>query len=377
MKNIEMNKILAEKTKGMDVLEQKKIATQIKPFELSTPDWQYIQSQFTNNIREIWARLIKLDYNDVIVELIQTINTAPKPTQATLTKDIPLEQPDVVKPIQDQYFVAKGIDSTVPKYLRTKENVLNRHLTKSHCLILIKDTWDAKLLYEQQSSVKIHISDFFYLYLKKRFFTQQAICEWGYNLTEALKVYQKSSVDCYMFYNILFGINDESLYYDFQKNIEALKSAIVRMDLNVHFQKKLDWLELSEFMECINELYPDKARKQIKLLEKALTEDIIGDKVNYQFLFKSEGESIFFETLKEQAKDERLQYIKEIDEGFKRISGGETITVFEALKFFREKDFAKKSNEVDELVARCFNLTVAEMKPKSTISKKDFLEVLY
>ena len=58
----------------------------------------------------------------------------------------------------------------------------------------------------QQKGISISLAEFLFVYLKKRFGTQDAIAEWGYNLHFASKSFVEESVDCRLFYGILSGI---------------------------------------------------------------------------------------------------------------------------------------------------------------------------
>lgn len=196
-----------------------------KHYQSQTPDWDYIQSQFTKSIREYCTMTKDLDYNDTIITLIRELARPRlvKAMQPSIQKEVnandtipKIEEREKVEP--DQYFLPKGMLSTVPKYLQysqltsTKNKVLNRKLSKANVLMLIKDIWQAKLLYEANNpKVSIAVTqtnkaaEFLYLYLKKRFGNQDQICEWGYNLTEACQKYRDSSVDCALFTDILNG----------------------------------------------------------------------------------------------------------------------------------------------------------------------------
>jgi hypothetical protein len=215
------------------------------------------------------------------------------------------------------------------------------------------------------------------LYLKKRFGTQELICEWGYNLTEAMKVYRGSSVDIAVFLGVLDNYTDESVYYDFRWNIEKLKSSVSRMDLEVHGQKKLDFLEVDEFMRALCRIFPYKSRKQLAYLERSLIEDSIGEKVTYPLLFKGEAESQFFELFKEQELESRHEFIKDIEEGLRRIPS-DSISVADALKLIKSKDPDKDQPAIELLLLRAFELSAVEnLKPKLVLSKKLFMEVAY
>jgi hypothetical protein len=100
----------------------------------------------------------QLDYNDAIVDLIRELNTSNASGQhETKARNDNVQNDELLKPnIQkpkrsDEYFNPKGLDSLIPKYLRTKNKVLNRFLSKKQCLLLIFDIWEAKILNDRTS----------------------------------------------------------------------------------------------------------------------------------------------------------------------------------------------------------------------------------
>ena len=64
----------------------------------------------------------------------------------------------IEKKVEDDYFTGKGLQLSIPKYLRTKHKVLNRHLSKHNTLLLINDTWDAKAVYEATNGLSITVN---------------------------------------------------------------------------------------------------------------------------------------------------------------------------------------------------------------------------
>jgi hypothetical protein len=76
--------------------------------------------------------------------------------------ELPPQPKSLITPIQkkaeDDYFTGKGLQLSIPKYLRTKYKVLNRHLSKHNTLLLINDTWDAKAVYEATNGLSITVN---------------------------------------------------------------------------------------------------------------------------------------------------------------------------------------------------------------------------
>jgi hypothetical protein len=111
--------------------------------------------------------------------------------------------------IEDKIHLGLGMSADVPKHLRYKGKVPKRKLSRNDCYLLINEIWSAKAMYNnnnQQKGISISLAEFLFVYLKKRFGTQDAIAEWGYNLHFASKSFVDESVDCRLFYGILSGI---------------------------------------------------------------------------------------------------------------------------------------------------------------------------
>ncbi|KAJ3319020.1 Translin-associated factor X-interacting protein 1 [Boothiomyces sp. JEL0866] len=337
-----------------------------KSLNSQLPDWEYIQSQFSSNIKDYWILARDMDYNDTIIKLIRELQKT-KPTVKSDIHQSGAEHASVESHavhVVDQYFPPKGTDSSIPKYLRSKTKVLNRHLTKENCLLLIKDIWEAKTL-----------DEFFYLYLKKRFGNQDIICEWGYNLTEACQKFKDTSADCQMFMNILNGELYESSYYMLRSTIERLKNLLYQNDMDINENNAKGYLDRSVVMKALNQFWPNKSKQQLYLLEQALINDQPGANVIYRFLFETESESTFTETVKAQHLQNRVDYLLELENTLKRISRDENLSAFEATKVINEFDSTKKAEDVDKLIALGFNIKLADLKPRLMVSKKKFTEV--
>ncbi|KAJ3275725.1 Translin-associated factor X-interacting protein 1 [Terramyces sp. JEL0728] len=370
-----------EKRMMYDELEKNyKNAKQAASKVLNTqlPDWEYIQSQFSSNIKDYWQMAKNMDYNDAIIKFIRELQkNKPKvkveehqSTAEPVTVETPAPQ------IMDQYFPAKGTDSSIPKYLRSKTKVLNRHLTKENCLLLIKDIWEAKTLHD--ATVKqTTLDEFFYLYLKKRFGNQDIICEWGYNLIETCQKSKENSPDCQMFLQVLSGDLHESSYSTLRSTIEKLKTLFYQNDMDTNDNNAKGFLDRGAVMKALNQFWPAKSKQQLYLLEQALINDQPGTNVIYRFLFETESESNFIELVKSQHLQNRLDYLLELENAMKRISRDDNLSVFEATKLFNELDSTKKPGEVDKLMGIGFGIKPADLKPRLMIPKKKFIEVIY
>jgi hypothetical protein len=354
--------------------------------ELRQPDWEYIQSQFSISVREYYMQCKGLDYNDSVVTLIQELVRLKSAKTDSMGEDSATlgdsSQPQShgyagsSATYVDQYFAGKGIGPSIPKYLRTKSKILNRRLTKGQTLLLIRDIWDAKLMYEAKNP-QITLSEFLFLYLKKRFGNQDLICEWGYNLTDALQKHRDSSVDCRLFHDVLNDKMDESIHRDLRTVISNLRDDFYKMDVEVHLGHAKGYLDKNETSAVLSRFFRSKSKKQLNTLQETIALDQPGIHVLYKFMFESEGDSTFLETVKQQEMEDRQEYIKEIEESLKKLSRDETLSVFEATRMLKEKEPTKTSVEIEELLSRAFACDSSELKPKLLILKKEFLNVSF
>jgi DNA repair exonuclease SbcCD ATPase subunit len=351
--------------------------------ELKQPDWEYIQSQFSLSVREYYMQCKGLDYNDSIVTLIQELIRI-KSAKSDSVQDDSADSGGSLHPqtssygasapYVDQYFAGKGIGASIPKYLRTKSKILNRRLTKSQTLLLIRDVWDAKLMYEAKNP-KMALGEFLFMYLKKRFGNQDLICEWGYNMTDALQKHRDSSVDCRLFHDVLNDKMDESIHQNLRTVISNLRDEFYKMDVEVHFGHAKGYLDKNETSTVLAKFFRTKPKKLLNTLQETIALDQPGIHILYKFMFESEGDSTFLETVKQQEMEDRQEYIKEIEEALKKLSRDETLSVFEATRMLKEKEPNKTNDEIDEYLSRAFACEVSELKPKVLISKKEFLNV--
>ncbi|KAJ3368846.1 Translin-associated factor X-interacting protein 1 [Kappamyces sp. JEL0680] len=359
----------------------KETRQQIQKSKLSAlPDWEYIQGQFTPSIKPYWDLCKKMDYNDAIVTLVRELLKKPKSAssgsaQPTGEDPQPLPNGATGRTSDDEYFAGKGIHAAIPKFLRTKQKVLNRKLSRQSTLLLVKDVWEAKLVYDAaQVGTVTSLPDFLYLYLKKRFGNQEVLCEWGYNLQDACNRYKDMSVDCMYFGLVLSQELDESVFRHLKLLVERLKNEVYRWDVTSNFGKSKGFLDKTEFAGFLAQYYPAKSQKQLAALVEALGSDQPGDVVIYRFLFEAEGDSAFLECLKKQILEDRLEYIRKLEEGIRKMSRDDTMSVFEASRILKEKDPSKSKLELDAYIARGFRCKVEDLIPKKVVSKKDFLK---
>nr|KAJ3421506.1 Translin-associated factor X-interacting protein 1 [Polyrhizophydium stewartii] len=399
MRKLEDEALQAAQARGKLEQKIKDVEAQLKHSqEERFPDWEYIQSGFGSSIREFWNLAKGLDYNETIAtlirELVKARSAAPvakteAPTESAAL--IPSKQRD--EDLEVQYFVGQGLGSNVPKFLRFKGKVINRRLTKRNCLQLIRDTWEAKAVFD--ASPKNHgkrtkLADFLFLYLKKRFGAQEIIAEWGYNIMDACKRHGFQSPDCQLFYDILNDGVEEEVYHRVQLCIERLKNVFYRLDLHIHDGKARGFVPRAELMIALKKFWPSKSDQQREMLEndclsrrenltidaQALDSDQPGSSITYRWLFESEGESIFLDVVREQEIEQRTQYIQGLQKLFDAFSKDPSLTVSDAAKILAQFDPDKRKADLDEYLARGFDQPAELLKPKTMIAKDQFLKNL-
>ena len=120
------------------------------------------------------------------------------------------------------YFVGRGVDPEIPKFLRFNGRVRNRHMSKADIERIVKIVWIRK----EQSRNKDHLSDFFHTYLQDEFGPSQTIiAEQAYNIVHALERYSHDA-DCDMFLKILMGELPEQSFVDQQLLLQHLQVRI-------------------------------------------------------------------------------------------------------------------------------------------------------
>ena len=123
------------------------------------------------------------------------------------------------------YFVGKGVDPEIPRFLRFNGRIRNRHLSKAEIERIVKIVWIRK----EQSRNKDHLSDFFHDYLQDEFGPSQTIvAEQAYNIVHSLERYNHDA-DCDMFLKILMGELPEQAFVDQQLLLQHLQVSYNRI----------------------------------------------------------------------------------------------------------------------------------------------------
>ena len=69
-----------------------------------------------------------------------------------------LPRDENLAPTDPKYFIGLGLSSDLPKYLRYKGKIPNRHISRRDLRALIRDTWEQKAVYDALPARKGQIS---------------------------------------------------------------------------------------------------------------------------------------------------------------------------------------------------------------------------
>ncbi|KAJ3101765.1 Translin-associated factor X-interacting protein 1 [Phlyctochytrium planicorne] len=360
------------------------------------PNWEYIAFNCPGPVHE-WGVLCRgMDFNDTIVVLVRqlllvSISFMPSPTLKYAhetqmksgkggkgdqhAKD---EKEERTTSSDTKFFVGLGIGTEVPKFLRYKGKIPNRKLAKKDCIQLVNDTWKAKTLHEmsQKKQIKISLAEFLFMFLKKRFGSQEVIAEWGYNLLFATQRHGFQSVQCQLFHDTITGALDESVYHHQQAMIELLKGAFQKFDNIKHEGKPRGIVSKPEAIKVLEEFWPWKSKEQVNQLISALEADQPGEMITYHWLFHADTDSLFLEVVREQYMEERDLYIKELQEKVRTITKDARVSATDILRCLSTHDPHKLRKDMDGYLARGFSMALEAIKPRSMIMLDSFLKSL-
>ncbi|KAJ3216775.1 Translin-associated factor X-interacting protein 1 [Dinochytrium kinnereticum] len=341
------------------------------------PDWEYIAYNCPGPIHE-WGVLCRgMDFNDTIVVLVRQLLLGRGGKSAK--SDPSKEKEDEKRTPENRFFVGLGVGSEVPKYLRYRGKIPNRRLSKKDCILLINDTWKAKSLYDvtqKQKGPRTLLPDFLFMYLKKRFGTQDVIAEWGYNLLFASQRNGFHSVQCQLFHEILTDAMDESVYHHQQAMIEYLKSAFQKFDSVKHEGKPRGLITKVEAGTILKEFWPWKSKEMIDQLISAMEADQTGDTLTYHWLFHNDTDSLFLEVVREQDMELREKYLTDLTEKIRAITKDPRVSATDILRCLASYDPLKSRKEIDAYLSRGFQIPSETIKPRSMVMVDSFIKNL-
>lgn len=188
-----------------------------------------------------------------------------------------------------KYFIGLGLGPDVPKYLRHVGKLKNKQWNKRDTEQLIKSIWTARQeALRDEGSIPVHLSDFFYSFLKKKFGVQGLIAEYSYNFLDGLSRFQ-ADPDCDLFLKILNGDVCEAVYHDQLCMISSLMTLLEKVDtgLNGRITGKLT---KSALFINLKQFFPLKSKAALAQLGHCLNMDQAGNIVSYTTLFDEDSQ---------------------------------------------------------------------------------------
>ncbi|KAI8823267.1 hypothetical protein BJ741DRAFT_634587 [Chytriomyces cf. hyalinus JEL632] len=356
----------------------------IKKMELNNttfPDWELIIYSSSGSIQDWVAACKGADCNESIIILMRQLlmmKTLKRPADALhLTKEENMETKLTAStPKQasdDSFFVGLGIGGNVPKYLRFKGKVTNRHLSQKDTELLINDIWIAKMVHDANPKNNKNLQDFLFSFLKKRFGSQEVVVEWGYNLFHASKKYSTQSPDCKLFQQVLEGQTDEDVFHALQETLEQLKNAFYKLDMSLH-GKSQGSVPKYNCEALFKEFWPEKTALQILQLQTTLDADQIGDNVSYSWIFNPESDGLFLDLVKEQEEDLRLRYIEDLKTTISTLSKDAKLLGQEYMRALMNHDPEKPKEYLELYLTRGMGVSCPEeIKPRLFVEVETFL----
>ncbi|KAL0046820.1 hypothetical protein WJX82_010732 [Trebouxia sp. C0006] len=213
----------------------------------------------------------------------------------------------------EKNFVGLGLDEEVPKFLRTNAKIKNRHMSKVDAEMAIQEVWSVKKLCEKEKQASVHLQDFLYTHLVRKYGDPRMVLEVGYNLTYSWHKYS-SDADCCLVLKVLMGNVPEETYHAQQKlQVDVLD--LFRMVDQAANGALTGALPRREIQVLLRGYLSETAPGQLQQLFDALDQEQTGDVVQYRDLFLEDNElnqGPFMELLRHQHLDKcvvRYQHI--------------------------------------------------------------------
>ncbi|KAJ3390546.1 Translin-associated factor X-interacting protein 1 [Lobulomyces angularis] len=356
LKNLLSTKLYLEKD-----LREKKII--IKSLEHPTIDWDYIQCSIPASVNEFGLKCKGLDFNDAIIVLIRDIFKL-RNDVSTVKKIEQVQEENQNANLQNciisgKYFIGLGSTSEIPKVLRFKGKILNRKLTKMDTVSLIKEVWKSKSLQKGKTTDCVSLEEFLYIYLKKKFGSQERICEWAYNIFESARRYSFACVECLM--------------------TERLKESFLRTDAQLHNAKPVGYLKMEDIINVLKTF--GKNSEEILELKQIIEIDQKESEINlvsYRWLFENNcGESMFVNVLLGQELNLMNNYLSGLTKVLKEGTGKlDNALISDITNIFIKYDTLKSLKEQNKYLERGFGVSnLIDLKVKE-FSKALFLKNL-
>eukprot|EP00798_Chlamydomonas_sp_ICE-L_P023785 gene23785-9345_t len=237
---------------------------------------------------------------------------------------------------------------------------------------LARSILHCKSEFEASNNVKLHLSDYLYVYLSKKYGNIHTCTEIAFNLLFALGQYMHNP-ECSIFVKVFLGEVEETI---FDAQIELKKKiidAFTKEDIEQN-HRATGWLCKKEMHTVLGELYPEEADlKQLHELLTALDEDYNKPMVNYTKIFDeySEGcSNTFAETVLQQQIDERVAFLLATEDALLDQVSSESCTAANLSAALKKCHPDMEPEYAQELVERVFGASDMEVSKESKKGSK-------
>ncbi|XP_069948667.1 translin-associated factor X-interacting protein 1-like [Cherax quadricarinatus] len=260
-----------------------------------------------------------------------------------------------------EFIDCKGVEESVPVYLRYEGSVRNRRLGKRDVSLVIDDIWREK----RRLANKDPMDEFVDSYFKERYHMEEVRAEWCYSLADACQrlAYEEQIG---LFWGILCGQVQEQVYHHQVDSVNNLYDVLKSRD-----PEDKGVVSRGEVEAAIRQVFPLKSESNVKvLMETAARASSLKDPtvIKYHNLFSqgSTGTRTGLVTeVTQQARDEQDAYIQEVlDElGYAAMD----VSVNELSRAFTIVDPRIEQRELDAYLEWIFNTTKNQLKSTAPI----------
>ncbi|GAX74672.1 hypothetical protein CEUSTIGMA_g2120.t1 [Chlamydomonas eustigma] len=214
-------------------------------------------------------------------------------------------------------FVGLGLGEDIPHVLRFEGRITNRNMSRADALRLIKSIWTGYELEVAGKPTNQHpqMADFVNTFMNKKYGKAVVVADMMYHLLYACAQCPMDG-DMRLFLKVFMYEVDASTHRD-QLNLRQLMlDTLGARDRQLN-SKVSCWLPKEEVRTCIQSLLPGKSDHRLQELYNALDAHEPGELVKYRQLLEDENDDTatgFYEMLRNQLLDERLQYHQAIED---------------------------------------------------------------
>lgn len=260
----------------------------------------------------------------------------------------PLPVPFSAAVFRQRFFIGRGTERTVPRYLRAHGIIRNRFLSKRATERIVKQCWIAKEQAEAElrgggskkgggstasttSSIvrraravastdghgqRVPLQGFFLTFLTQKYGSVGVAQEWAYSIVHALKRFVYDS-DCEIFLRVLQGRLPEAVHHESLKLVTTLRDSLVAVDKSTNGGQATGVLPKHDIKLHVRSAYPSKAPSMMATLLAELAKDpnAQGEFVDYNELLSEDADGDqgeFVEMLRAQALREYQSYTADL-----------------------------------------------------------------